>query len=394
MSNMVCYINAFNPLKGFVMGVYKQRGSENWYAVIYVRGSGRAGKKTIRVSTRTADRQKAEAVAKTLELAQNRAAPGEALHHMIDQLLGAKRDREGIPLAELFSVHADWLAATNRQVSVSTMRNRKGVCARFAQWAAAHYPAASLAHDVDKRCAIAFANHLMSSQIHSKTRRNIVGELSAIWSGLLRTHDGIANPWPLAMPQATGSKRLEPFTRDEEARILDAADRLGHGWGLACRIARATGLRYGDVATLRWSDVDFEGAAIRDINPRKTRRHGIQVDMPIGPRLAEALRIARAESPDAQDGFVLPELGRPYPAPFRPCSFRAVLAAAGVDPDGHTFHSWRHLFRTSLAEAGVGDDIAKRLGGWKNDNTALHYEHGGRWGEMRAAIELIDSRDA
>ena len=73
------------------MGLYKQKGSKNWYAVIYVRGSGREKKRTVRVSTGTDDRLKAEAVAKTLEMAHNRLAPAAALHNMIDQLLGVER---------------------------------------------------------------------------------------------------------------------------------------------------------------------------------------------------------------------------------------------------------------------------------------------------------------
>ena len=56
--------------------------------------------------------------------------------------------------------------------------------------------------------------------------------------------------------------------------------------------------------------------------------------------------------------------------------------------DGFTFHSWRHTFRTRLAEAGVSDEIAKRLGGWTVDKTAARYDHDGRLKELRHAINL------
>jgi integrase len=49
--------------------------------------------------------------------------------------------------------------------------------------------------------------------------------------------------------------------------------------------------------------------------------------------------------------------------------FKDVLAKAGIKEGGHTFHSWRHTFRTRLSEAGVSDDLAKRLGGWTEDAT-------------------------
>lgn len=370
------------------MSIYKQRFSKNWYARIYIRGSGRVGRKTIRVSTGTEDRQKAEAVAKTLELAHNGAAPGEALHNMIDQLLGTKRGREGLALDGIFAAHAEWIRATNKTLSAYTIRNRRNVCRRFADWAKVHYPAAPLAEDVDRRCALAFANYLLASGTRSKTRQNVVGELSAVWAGLLRSTDTVlANPWPLVIPQETDSVRLDTFSREEETRILEAADKAGYGWGLACRIARSTGLRYGDVVTLHWGDVDFKESLIH-ITPKKTKRHGIRIDMPMGPALAKALRKARPVKA-APDSWVLPELGRTYPLPRKIGLFRDVLAAAGVSPERHTFHSWRHTFRTRLAEAGVSDEIAKRLGGWTNDKTALHYDHGGRLEEMRAAVDKL-----
>lgn len=56
----------------------------------------------------------------------------------------------------------------------------------------------------------------------------------------------------------------------------------------------------------------------------------------------------------------------------------SVFRAISLPFCGFTFHSWRHFFRSALSRAGVADDIAKRLGGWTNDKTALRYDHDGR----------------
>jgi len=40
-----------------------------------------------------------------------------------------------------------------------------------------------------------------------------------------------------------------------------------------------------------------------------------------------------------------------------------------------------------LSEAGVSDDLAKRLGGWAEDTTAARYDHAERVEELRAAVE-------
>lgn len=41
------------------------------------------------------------------------------------------------------------------------------------------------------------------------------------------------------------------------------------------------------------------------------------------------------------------------------------------------------------AEAGVPDEIARRLGGWTNLRMAAHYDHASHLGEMREAIAAI-----
>ena len=70
-----------------------------------------------------------------------------------------------------------------------------------------------------------------------------------------------------------------------------------------------------------------------------------------------------------------------------PEPFAEVLKTAKVDDDHYIFHSWRHTFRTRLSEAGVSDDLAKRLGGWAEDATAARYDHAERVEELRAAVE-------
>jgi len=88
--------------------------------------------------------------------------------------------------------------------------------------------------------------------------------------------------------------------------------------------------------------------------------------------------------------YVLPHHAACYPRPHLsggPGPFADVLKAAKVDDESHTFHSWRHTFRTRLSEAGVSDDLAKRLGGWTEDSTSARYDHAERIAELRAAVE-------
>lgn len=121
--------------------------------------------------------------------------------------------------------------------------------------------------------------------------------------------------------------------------------------------------------------------------PPKTSRHKIRVTVPLVGTLLAALRTARQEAPG--EVYVLPLHAKAYhrrTLKSGPGAFAPILAAAKVG-EGYTFHSWRHTFRTRLSEAGVADDIAKRLGGWTEDATAALYDHADRIPEIRAALE-------
>lgn len=359
------------------MSILQRPGTQYWW---YSVSRGR-GKPRLRGSTGKTDRAEAEAVEHVVRLAFAGKTSADKLHALIDALSG--KVHEGLSLAGVWQAYEGWLKSTGKRMADITLRQRKRACERLADWAKENWPAVACAGEVDRACAAGFATFLSEKKTSGKTRRNLIGDLGTVWEGLRRVRDDVKeNPWPLVLPE-NDSERLEAFTRAEEKKVLEAADKRGYGWGLACRIARYTGLRYGDVARLRWADVDLDAGVIR-IKPSKTARHGVDVVMPVCDELAKALRGVK------QDGeFVLPEHAEYYPNPWQgpQGKFSEVLATAGFKDDRYTFHSWRHTFRTRLAEAGVTDEIAKRLGGWTEDATARRYDHDGRLKELREAVE-------
>lgn len=360
------------------MAIYKRKKSRYWWYSIS------RGRKLPRLcgSTGKEDRNEALSVEAVLRQAYAGTSTRDRLIAVIDALTGDRRD--GLTLAGVWDVYYGWVSRSGKGLADITVRQRKRVCVRFAEWASKNWPAVQDAGSVDRACANGFAEYLSKSGAADKTRRNVIADLGTVWEGLRRVRDDVtANPWPLVLPSAE-SERIAAFTVSEELAVLNAADDAGHGWGLACRIARHTGLRYGDVARLRWDQVDLDKNVIR-LRPSKTARHGIGVVLPLCAALHKALSLAR---PDVSSEFVLPEHAACYPNPWqgKPGRFSEVLKKAGVN-GRHTFHSWRHTFRTRLAEAGVSDEIAKRLGGWTVDKTAMRYDHDGRLGELAVAVE-------
>ena len=86
--------------------------------------------------------------------------------------------------------------------------------------------------------------------------------------------------------------------------------------------------------------------------------------------------------------FADPDKDYPHPERSEAGAFSAVLKRAGVV--GRRFHDFRHTFASRLADAGVGTEVIKRLGGWNVTATALRYQHSERLGELREAIRAVE----
>ena len=216
-----------------------------------------------------------------------------------------------------------------------------------------------------------------------ETRRNIIGDLSTTWNILEKASDRIHNPWAHLSPPDTDGERGKAFTAAQEEAVLEAAKKVGRDWYPICVIMRTTGLRYGDVARMTWSEVD--GDVIR-LDPNKTKRHGISVVLPIIKQLKKVL-----DAIPRRGDFLFPlhsELYGHRAATTRAgLVFRTVLDAAGISEPGYSIHSWRHTAATRLAESGADIETRKRILGHTVDMTARRYDHDEHIAETRQALE-------
>ncbi len=357
------------------MSLYKQEASQFWWFQIY----GPDGKR-IRKSTGTADRSKAQAIEHTFKLAFAGSTTADKLHALLDNLCGTRS--EGLPLDDVWLAYERWLEAANKKLEPITLRLRRNVCSRFAKWAQESFPAAPTAEKVNRACVLAFAQHLAKSGVSGKTRKNILADLGTVWEALRMERDNITNCWSLVKVDVSDSERGSPFTREQEAAILKAAKTVGHDWYEASMVARHTGLRYSDIARMKTEQVNLEKNEIR-MRPNKTKRFAIDLKCPINSALKPVLESLVSRGVE----YLFSEHAAAYPFFGKVSPFKDVLTKAGIKEGGHTFHSWRHTFRTRLSEAGVSDDLAKRLGGWTEDATAARYDHAERVEELRAAVE-------
>ena len=339
--------------------------------------------KRLRGSTGTKDKAIAKSIENTMRLAVKRQIPADKLHNMIDVLLGVEQQKiNKISFEDAWYSYESHLKTSGKIISPRVIRDQKSILTRLQKWIAENRPTITHINDINKQVATDFSIDLQKHGLKSKTRRNLITYLSTIFNTIAMIYEDINNPFKAIVPTVIDSKIGQPFSLSDENNILELTQNKYHDWYIACMIARNTGLRYSDITQLQWDNIDFSTNTIRT-EPSKTKRHQIKVIIPLTNILIEILKHEKDKNISE---YILPRFAR-LTAIMRDPSFKMILNECEIDSTLYTFHSWRHTFRTRLSEAGVSDDIAKRLGGWTNDKTAQRYDHAERLDELRDAIE-------
>lgn len=332
-----------------------------------------------RVSTGFAknEKKKAKAAYEAFRLGCGKKPKRSAVEGILAAIYDDATPVKGIPLNAVWAIFEDWCKGKGRTVAKTTYTNRKNLYHRFLEFAEAKG-----AHDISDVSVQIARDFIISLGRANKTLRTYCGYLSLVWEAVGQIHPGIHNPWKAATPDNDGSSiRHEAFTEEQITAILGEANKAGYDWYKACMIALYTGLRYGDIATLQWTQVDLEARVIK-VTPNKTKKSsGIEVWIPIAAPLLEVLK-------DGGEGYVLPAQGIKYPQPLE-IPFSAILAAVGLEGREYGFHSWRHTANTRMAEAGVPSNIREMICGWSNSHMAKHYDHARHLKELTDAVSKI-----
>jgi len=202
----------------------------------------------------------------------------------------------------------------------------------------------------------------------------------------------------IAINPATGvrapkgeSKEMNVWTAVEASRFLDAMsdDRLAAVWTLALH----TGLRRGELAGLRWTDVDLKAGTLTVAQQRTTANHAIVVTTPkaksqrqllLAPATTAALKAHRrhqrkerlALGPAWTDsGYVfVDEAGVEYHPHRFTKMFEKAVAEAGVPKI--RLHDTRHTMATLALEAGVHPKVVQEQLGHSTISVTLDtYSH-------------------
>jgi integrase len=163
-----------------------------------------------------------------------------------------------------------------------------------------------------------------------------------------------------------------PFTRAEQAAILDAAEH--EQMGVAVFLVHATGMRLSELLGQRWSDVDLDNGLLRlskQLDPlgpdlKDVKSEAGQRWLPLPPVIVDLLREhkqgqdeqrARADVWEDRDLIFATRNGRPISQCNMQRTWRRVTERAGVVHRG--IHHLRHTYGTTLAENNVHERVAR-----------------------------------
>lgn len=291
-----------------------------------------------------------------------------------------------------------------------TLHDYEGYFQAFMDWLKKHHPDIALLRDVTASMVDAYARHLNSKSLASGTFNKHIQCLALIFRVLASPARLSSNPWnEIQRKRAVAISRRE-LTVEELRRVCEKA--TGE-MRLLLALGIYTGLRLGDVATLRWGEVDLVRGIIRRIPNKTERRNPKPVQIPIH----HALRAMLAEIPEAaRREYVLPETADSYlrdssapskriQAHFAKCDVTLHKPGTGFEmrpgKDGkleevHTgkrailevgFHSLRHTFVSLCRAANAPLAVVESIVGHSSPAMTRHYTHTGE----AAALEAVSA---
>lgn len=165
------------------------------------------------------------------------------------------------------------------------------------------------------------------------------------------------------------------LTMEEERTLLDKATNPVWLRSLLV-VALHTGMRKGEILSLRWKEVDFTRKIITVLKSKNGEKRSI----PMSNTLSETLK-----------GIKVRDIsGRVFPISNRSLreAFAVALNKAGIT--NFRIHDMRHTFATRLVQNGVDLYKVKELLGHKTTAMSMRYAH--HYPEsLRSSIEVLDS---
>lgn len=279
--------------------------------------------------------------------------------------------------------------------SVGTLGNYKRHWLNFKAWLALQYPQIKHFGQISVDIAQEYSEHIWNRKrsigkkeaakelkISANTFNYHIQSLSLITKILASSAGVEQNPWHSIKKKVENKQSRKDFTKDEVFKIFETINDEKFylmnkvEMSLLCHIGAFTGLRLESAVCLKWSNIDFQREMISTL-PAKTKRIQRWVFIPLHPLLRHKLEAA-LKWKDESD-LVIPKTAARYAnnADGVKKDIMKILDHTGLSKRGNAvrgicrnlygFHSFRHFFASTCANAGVpvstlseilGDNIA------------------------------------
>ncbi len=180
------------------------------------------------------------------------------------------------------------------------------------------------------------------------------------------------------------NQKLRWLTKEEEDRLFKF---LPEYLRPITTCALHTGMRLGEVLTLKWADVDFRQRMIR-VEPAKNHK---ERHIPMNERLVELLSAMKPASETWEESphvFTSMRTGVRFDSDGVGHAFKRDARRAGLF--GVSFHTLRHTFASRLAQRGVPLNDIRELLGHSDMRVTLRYAHLAP-GNLRRAVEVLET---
>ena len=183
---------------------------------------------------------------------------------------------------------------------------------------------------------------------------------------------------PLTDKAEAREAEREPFTLEEVSQLIELAS---DEWQGVIIVAATTGLRLGDCVTIKWSNIHD------DFIKLTTQKTHDTVEVPIHADFAEFLS---SQTRGIGNAPIFPDLSKRRVNGSTGLSrqFRKLMTkvkviekvvnakgAAGLIRFSKGFHSFRHYFISTLATAGVSQEISQKLTARSGEKDHKFYTH-------------------
>ena len=364
-----------------------------WYAH-YTLADGRR----VARSTGTRDRGKAKIIAEAWESAERAADLGELTHDRVLEILNETLKRTGACALGYLSVKdwlTQWLSSKDGQVTKASHKAYSQAVREFLLYLGERGSARRL-ESITTTDIEGFVQLLRHEGRSPSTINKLVRKyLSAPFEKARLVGQIPRNPVMATTPEKAVALAKATFSGEQVAAILRVAD---NDWQGAILFAYGTGARLGDVANLRWSNLDVAAGIVvfREQKTKATATIGLHPDFldwlvsqPAPEDPAAPVFPTLAGKPHAGDQglsrsfLALVDLAR-IPNPL----LQARNAGKGHSVRALSFHSFRHTAASNVFAQASLKEITRRVTNHAAGGVLDRYIHDDLEA-IRAAVALI-----